>query len=89
MSRILLEIACPKHGFERLSIKVIKRYNIPSKDIIPLLSRKLKPSRVSRLYVGRNVTEKEIKRFIVDYLSKEGTWKMVLNMKLLNEIARY
>jgi len=89
MSRILLEIACPKHGFERFSIKVIKRYNIPSKDIIPQLSRKLKPSRVNRLYVGRNVTEKEIKRFIVDYLSKEGTWKMVLNMKLLNEIARY
>jgi len=89
MSRILLEIACPPHGFQRFSIKVIKRYNIPSKDIIPHLSRKLKPSKVNRLYIGRNVTEKEIKRFIVDYLSKEGTWKMVLDMKLLNEIARY
>lgn len=83
MFRILLEVACPKHGLERFSIKVVKKYNIPSKDIIPCLRRKPKPGGISRLYVGRNVTEEEAKRFVVDYLSKEGTWKIVLTMKLL------
>lgn len=82
MYRILLEVACPKHGFERFSIKVVKRYNIPSKDIFPR-PRKLKPSEISQLYVGRNVTDEEIKRFLNDYLFRIGMKEMILEMKFI------
>lgn len=83
MFRVLLEVTCPKHGLERFSIKVAKKYNIPSKHIVPRSRRKPKPGGISRLYIGRSVTEEEIKRFVVDYLSKEGVWKTVLSMRVL------
>lgn len=79
--RVLLEIACPKHGFERFSIKVLKRYNMPSKEISPCFN-KLKPDELSKLYVGRNVTNKEIKRFFDNYFSRTGKSEMILNMTI-------
>ncbi|MDH5483367.1 MAG: hypothetical protein OEY22_10920 [Candidatus Bathyarchaeota archaeon] len=82
MSRILLEVGCPRHGFERFSIKVVKRYNIPSKDILPNF-RKLKPDQITQLYVGRNVTEREIQRFLSDYLSRTGMNEILLNMRMI------
>ena len=81
MTRILLEVACPKHGFERFSIKVVKRYNIPSRDIRPRF-RKLKPDEISQLYVGRNVSDKEIKKFVNDYLSRVGIGEIILKMTI-------
>jgi len=81
MNRILLEVACPKHGFERFSIKVVKRYNIPSTDIRPAFG-KFKPKEISQLYVGRNVTDKEIEKFVNDYLSKVGMGEIILRMTI-------
>lgn len=81
MYRILLEVASPKHGFERYSIKILKKYNIPSKDITPRFS-KLKPNEINRLYVGRNVTKKEIERFFDNYFSRIGMREMILKMKI-------
>jgi len=82
LSNILLEVACPKHGFERFSIKVVKRYNIPSKDIRAHF-RKLKYDEITQLYVGRKVTNKEIKKFVNDYLSRVGMREMILKMKFV------
>jgi len=81
MNRILVEVACPKHGFERFSIKVVKRYNIPSTDIRPRFG-KLKPKEISQLYVGRNVSDKEIKKFVNDYLSRVGIGGIILKMTI-------
>ena len=82
MHRILFEVGCPKHGFERYSIKIVTRYNIPSKDILPHF-RKLKPDQMTQLYIGRDVTEREIERFVNDYLSRTGMTAMILTMKLI------
>jgi len=82
VNRILFEVACPKHGFERFSIKVVKRYNIPSTDIRPRF-RKLKPKEICQLYVGRNVTDKEIKKFLNDYLSRVGVEEIMLKMTIV------
>lgn len=82
MHRILLEVGCPKHGFERYSIKIVTRYNIPSKGILPHF-RKLKPDQITQLYIGRDVTEREIERFVNDYLSRTGMTAMILTMKLI------
>jgi len=81
MYRMLLEVSCPKHGFERYSIKILKKYNIPSKDIAPRFS-KLKPKEISRLYVGRDVTKKEIEVFVNDYFSQIGMREMILKMRI-------
>jgi len=78
---MLLEVACPKHGFERFSIKILRRYNIPSKDITPRFS-KLKPNEINRVYVGRNVTKKEIERFFNDHFSRIGMREMILTMRI-------
>lgn len=83
--RLLLEIACPSHGFERFSIKLLKRYNIPSKDI-SLQFSKLKPEEISRIYVGRDVTRKEIRRFFDDYFSRTGTRDTLLTMRITGMI---
>jgi hypothetical protein len=82
MHRILLEVGCPKHGFERYSIKIVTRYNIPSKDILPHF-RKLQPDQITQVYVGRDVTEREIERFVSDYLTRSGMNQMILTMKLI------
>ncbi len=79
--RILLEIACPKHGFERFSIKIMKRYNMPSKEISPRFN-KLKPDEISRLYVGRDVTNREIRRFFDNYFSRTGMDEIILDMRI-------
>ncbi|MGD8565575.1 MAG: hypothetical protein PVF96_04425 [Candidatus Bathyarchaeota archaeon] len=85
MYRVNLEIACPRHGFERYSIKVLKRFNMPSKNITPRFS-KLRPQEMSRLYVGRDVTQKEIKRFFNDYFLRTGMKEAVLKMKIQQTI---
>jgi len=79
--RVLLEVACPKHGFERYSIKILQRYNLPSKEISPRFN-KLKPDEISRLYVGRDVTRKEIRRFFNSYFSRTGMREMILDMRI-------
>lgn len=82
MYRVMLEVACPQHGFERFSIKVVRRYNIPSKNISPRFGRR-KHNEISQLHVGRNVTEKEIRRFLDAYLSRTGLREMILEMKYI------
>lgn len=54
---------------------------MPSKNITPRFS-KLKPQEMSRVYVGRDVTQKEIQRFFNEYFSRTGTKDEILNMKI-------
>ena len=54
---------------------------MPSKNITPRFS-KLKPEEMSRLYVGRDVTQKEIQRFFNEYFARTGIKEEILNMKI-------
>jgi hypothetical protein len=85
MYRVHLEIACPKHGFEKFSIKVLKRYNIPAKEITPRF-QKLKADEIKCLYIGRDVTKREIKTFFDDYFSLKG--EDILQKMQIKEVSR-
>jgi hypothetical protein len=54
---------------------------MPSKEISPRFN-KLKPDEMSRLYVGRDVTKKEIRRFFDNYFSRTGMSEMILNLRV-------
>jgi len=80
---ILIEVRCPRHGFERFRVKLIKRFNITSDEIIPKLRSKPTRDEVSLLYVGRNVSYDEAKNYLVSYYRERGMLEEIVRMKLL------
>jgi len=77
---LLVELACPKHGLERFTIKVIRRFNISPNEIMPKFRTKPKPE-LSGIVVGRNVNEKEVQKFLENYFREKGLWERVLTLK--------
>jgi hypothetical protein len=80
MNGMLVEMACPQHGLERFTIKVVKRFNIPPNEILPKFRTKPKPD-LSCIVVGRNVNEKEVKVFLQNYLYQKGLMEQVLSFR--------
>lgn len=72
---------CPEHGLERFKIKVVKRFNMRAEMIQPKLRSRPKPGGLSCIYVGRNVSEREIRKYLIDYFRGKGVWERVLTMK--------
>lgn len=62
MQDLRIELRCPVHGFERFTIKVIRKFNMPSNEIKPRFRSKPKPE-ISCLLVGRNVSERDIQNY--------------------------
>lgn len=81
MFSFTIEINCPEHGFERFRIKVVKRFNIDSHAIKLRLRSRPKTGGISCIYVGRDVSEEEIKKFLIEHLREKGIWDSVLSMK--------
>lgn len=71
----------PKHGLVRFRVKVIKKYNVPADVIKPQFRSKPKPS-ISRLYIGRKVSEKEAKNYLIDYFRKKNMWENIVRIQL-------
>lgn len=82
MDGVLVEFACPQHGLERFTIKVIRRFNIPPDEIVPKFRTKPKPD-LSSIVVGRNVKEKEVKTFLESYLQERGLLDRVLSFRAI------
>lgn len=82
VSGIIVEVLCPKHGLERFRIDIIKKYNVDSKAIIYKF-RKKPTKQLSKLIVGRNVTEKEVQNALVRYFKETGMMEIILNIKLV------
>jgi hypothetical protein len=80
MYGMLVEMACPQHGLERFTIKVVKRFNIPPNDIVPRFRVKPKPD-LSCLVVGRNVKDKEVQAYLETYLQQKGMWERVISFR--------
>ena len=80
---ILVEMSCPRHGLERFKVRIIKRFNIASSEITPKLRSKPVRGELSSLYVGRNVTNSEVKEYLIDYFREKGMLEDIVRMKLL------
>jgi hypothetical protein len=80
MRALLVEIICPDHGLERFRIKVKRKFNMPKNSII--LKFRSKPHKeVSCILVGRNVTRKEIEKFVLEYLQKDWMYNNLVYVK--------
>ena len=83
LASILIEMKCPQHGFERFTIKVIKRFNIASDEITPKLRIKPRQGQISRIYIGRNVKYDQVKDYISDYFDQRGMLKEIVRMRVM------
>jgi hypothetical protein len=81
MGSVLVEFQCPEHGFERYKIKLIKKYNIRRKLIMPKFRTKPK-CELSGIIVGRNVKKTDIEDYLYQYFTETGVINRVLNVKL-------
>jgi hypothetical protein len=83
LTSILIEMRCPRHGFERFRVKLIKRFNITSDEIVPKLRRKPAPDDVCLLYVGRNVSYDQAKNYLMSYYRERGMLEEIVRMTML------
>jgi len=77
-----VEAYCPKHGLERFRVDVIKKYNIYSNAII-LAFRRKPTKQLSKIVIGRNVTEKEAQDALMKYFKENGLIDMIISIKLI------
>lgn len=82
MVSILIEGKCPQHGFERFRVKIVKRFNIASNEIIPKERSKPRQGEISRLYIGRNVNYNEAKDYLIDYFHERGMLEKIARMRI-------
>jgi hypothetical protein len=80
---IIIEMKCPKHGLERFTVKIIKRFNIASHEIMPRLRTKTVRGELSLLYVGRNVSYDEAKGYVINYFRERGMLEQIVRMRML------
>ncbi len=81
MSCLIVELKCPEHGLERFKIKVIKKYNINPRQIMPKFRSRPKYE-LSSIVVGKCVHEKEIRDYVVRYFAETGLLDNVLSIRL-------
>ena len=83
MTSLWIEMNCPKHGLERFKIKVVKKFNIKADMIVPQFRSRPKASGLSSLLVGRDVSNGEIEKFLINYLQEKGLFEAILRMKFV------
>lgn len=77
MVSLVVEVQCPMHGFERFRVKIIKRVNIPSNEIIPKVKMRPKTGEISCLYIGRGVSYAEAKDYLINYFRESNVGEIV------------
>ena len=82
MVSFLVEAYCPRHGLERFRVDVIRKYNIYSNAII-LAFRRKPTKQLSKIVIGRNVTEKEAQDALMKYFKESGLIEMIISIKLI------
>lgn len=66
---------------ERFRLKIVKRMNLMEKRIKPVFVGK-KKNVLTKLWVGKSVTNVEVERFIRTYFVGRGLWKYVTRFQL-------
>lgn len=82
MASLWVELKCPEHGLERFRIKIVKKFNMGRNTIMPEFRSRRKASGLSRLLVGRDVSDHKIEKYLIDYFRERGLWESILKMKL-------
>lgn len=77
-----VELRCPEHGLERFRIKIVKKFNMSPNMIMPKFRSRRKASGLSRLLVGRDVSNQEVENYLIAYFRERGLWESILKMKL-------
>lgn len=72
-----IEMQCSQHGLERFSVKIIRRLNIASNEIMPKSRMRPRAGEISCLYVGRNVSYEQAQTYIVNYFREKGVGEIV------------
>ena len=85
MACIWIELKCQFHGIERYRVKVIRRYNMKSNIILPVLRSKPKKG-LKSLLIGRNVSIEEAEKFLWRYFRQMETNATILKMKTEIEV---
>lgn len=83
MTSFAVEIICNKHGLERFRVKIIKRFNMPSTMIVPELSQRPTIGEIKCIYVGRDISNKEVEKFLVNYFLEKGMLERIVKMHMI------
>jgi len=77
---LLVEAVSPTYGFERFSVKIIKKYNIRPEQIMP--KYRTRPGlTLSGIVIGKNITYETARDYVQRYFSQSGEFE-VLSMRL-------
>jgi len=74
---------CPEHGLERFKIRIVTKFNIKADTITPKFRSRPEAGGLGCLLVGRNVSNKEIEDYLVQYFRQKGWMEAILRMKLI------
>jgi len=81
MTNLWVEYRCPKHGYERFKIKVIKKYNVSPNVIMPIF--RTRPNHeLSGIVIGRGVEHNETRDYLIKYFRETGLIERVLSIKM-------
>ena len=83
LASLLVELNCPQHGLERFRIKIVKRWNMKSDTITPRFRSRPRPGELSCLLVGKNVSNRDVERYLTDYFRRKGLVDAILAMRLV------
>jgi hypothetical protein len=75
-----VELFCPEHGLERFKIKVVKKYNVEKESIAPKFRTKPRYE-LSGVIVGRDVSDREVRDYLVQYFRNAGLIDKVVSMR--------
>lgn len=77
-----VEMKCPIHGLERFKIKIVRRFNMKPDMIVPKFRCRPTPGDLGWLLVGRNVSNREVEKFLAEYFVKKGMANAILGIQL-------
>jgi hypothetical protein len=83
MTSYTVEMLCNKHGLERFRVKIVKRFNMPSNMIVPELSQRPSIGEIKCIYVGRDISNREVEKFLLNYFREKGMLERIVNMRMI------
>ncbi len=75
-----IELKSSGQGLERYTVKVTRRFNIPSDEIKPCF-RTRPAHELSAVLVGRYVDEERVQNYIINYLRERGLYERLVKFK--------
>lgn len=81
MPILWIEVSCPKHGFERFKVKIIRKYNVAKRLIVPTFRTRPKYE-LSGIVIGRSVEYDDVKEYLIKYFRETGMIERILSIRM-------